>query len=87
MLLQTLEGVTEAADEVRVMDEVAEETDEVVGGVGDADGDEVVSGELEDAVEAGTPNVVTGVNCCSCDDTLAFSYLDIVAIYQLIQRS
>lgn len=81
MLSQTLEGVTEAADEVRVVDEVVEEAEEVVGGV------EVVSGALEDTVEVGTPNVVVGVKCCSCDDTLAFSYLDIVVIRQLNQRS
>ena len=58
MLLQTLVGV-------------AEEVDEVMDGIEDVDGDEEVIGELEDTVEVacGTPNVVTGVKCCSCDNT------------------
>ena len=76
MLLQTLVGV-------------AEEANEVMDGIVDVAGEEEVSGELDDTVEVawGTPNVVTGVNCCSCDDTTAFKYLDTVAIHQLCQRS
>ena len=49
----------------------AEEADDVMDGIEDFGWDEEVTGELEDTIEVacGTPNVVTGVNCCSCDDT------------------
>lgn len=60
LLLQTLEGVAEGVDEV--MD-----------GVADVGGDKEVSGRVEDTVEVacGTPKVVTGVPCASCDDARA----------------
>ena len=73
---------------VQTLVAVAEDTDDVIDGIEDVCKDKEVSGELGDFIEVACepPCVATSVKCWSCNDTITFEYLRLVAIRSLSQR-